>query len=212
MRLRFDKKLAELNQAMITMGGLVTSTITLTADALINQDVAKAAQAITLETEIDEAERKIERKCTNLLMQYQPVARDLRLVSAALKMITDMERIGDQCADICHIAIQMAGEPYFKDLVIIPQMAETTIDMVTKSLAAFVNRDAVLAREVIAQDDALDKLFLQVKVEVARTLTSAPETAEQCLRFLMVAKYFERIGDHSVNIAERVQYAVTGKM
>ena len=145
-----------------------------------------------------------------LLLQQQPVARDLRLISSALKMITDMERIGDQAADISEIVLYLAGQPYSKRLEHLPQMAEATIRMVRQSIDAFVRRDVGLARAVIGMDDQVDRLFSVIKRELIGVIGENADNGGLALDLLMIAKYFERIGDHAVNIAEWVEYAITG--
>jgi phosphate transport system protein len=177
---------------------------------LLKKSVEDANKAIAFDREIDQKERKIENLCLTLILQQQPVARDLRLISAALKMITDMERIGDQATDISEIVIYLADKPYIKQLVHLPQMADVTIKMVNKSVDAFVKRDLELVREVIEMDDIVDDLFDTIKKELIELIGHAPETGEQAIDLLMVAKYFERIGDHAENIAEWVEFSISG--
>ncbi|MGI6664150.1 MAG: phosphate signaling complex protein PhoU [Christensenellaceae bacterium] len=212
MRSRFDEQLALLNTSLVEMGTLIEHAIESASDALINQDIAQAKRAIIFDQKVDEKEREIESLCMKLLLQQQPVARDLRLISSALKMITDMERIGDQAADISEIVIMMDGEPYIKELVDLPKMAAATIQMVRKSVDAFVQRDAGLARQVIESDDIVDDLFYTIRKDLIQLINQNVENGEQALDLLMISKYFERIGDHAVNIAEWVEYAVTGVM
>ena len=145
-----------------------------------------------------------------LLLHQQPVASDLRLISAALKMITDMERIGDQAGDIAELVTFMAGEPYIKKLEHLPQMAAATQRMLTQAIDAFVRRDLALAQQVMEMDDIVDGLFEEMKSELILLLPKDTANASQCIDFLMIAKYYERIGDHAVNIAEWVEYAITG--
>ena len=174
------------------------------------QDVEAANHAITFDREVDQKERDIEALCLKLLLQQQPVAKDLRLISAALKMITDMERIGDQASDISGIVIYLAGKPYIKSLEHLPQMAEASIKMVTGSLDAFINKDLTLARDIIAMDDVIDDLFDTIKGELIDLIQHDPENGEQAIDLLMIAKYFERIGDHAQNIAEWAEFSITG--
>ena len=155
-------------------------------------------------------ERDIESLCMKLLLQQQPVARDLRLISAALKMITDMERIGDHAGDISEMTLLMSDEPYIISPEEIQGMAKETTDMVIKSIDAFVKRDMELAKKVIAQDDVVDDLFMKVKQDLIQMINKSAENGEQAADILMVAKYFERIGDHATNIAEWVIYSITG--
>ncbi len=210
MRNRFDEQLEELNTQLIEMGALAEHAIQSAAQALLHQDVAEARQAKRVDSEIDEKERTIESICMKLLLHQQPVASDLRLISAALKMITDMERIGDQAGDIAELVTFMAGEPYIKKLEHLPQMAAATQRMLTQAIDAFVRRDLALAQQVMEMDDIVDGLFEEMKNELILLLPKDTANASQCIDFLMIAKYYERIGDHAVNIAEWVEYAITG--
>lgn len=211
MRNRFDEQLNMLNNHLLQMGALIERSIGNATQALIKQDVEAANAAIAADNEIDHKEREIESLCLKLLLQQQPVAKDLRLISAALKMITDMERIGDQAADISGIVIYIANEPYFKELVHLPQMGEHAIRMVRGSLDAYVNKDPALARKVMNMDDAVDDLFDIVKNELIDHIRGDAASGSQAIDLLMIAKYYERIGDHAQNIAEWVEYALTGK-
>ena len=192
------------------MGALIEHAIQSASEALIKQDVESANSAITFDREVDQKERDIEALCLKLLLQQQPVAKDLRLISAALKMITDMERIGDQAADISGIVIYLNGKPYIKSLEHLPQMAEAAIRMVSGSIDAFINKDLALAWEIIAMDDIIDDLFDTIKGELIDLISRNPENGEQAVDLLMIAKYFERIGDHAQNIAEWAEYSITG--
>ena len=211
MRNRFDKQLDELNVQLIQMGSLIEKAISGAVDALIKQDQVQAKKASKAEQEVDLKEREIEDLCLKLLLQQQPVARDLRLISAALKMITDMERIGDQAADISDIAVCLSHEPYIKKLETIPKMAEMTIKMVTDSIDAFVKKDLALAHSVIEADDIVDDYFVVVKNDLIELIRENADNGSQAMDLLMVAKYFERIGDHAVNIAEWVIFSITGE-
>jgi len=208
MRNKFDEQLFLLNNLLIEMGALIETAIALAIQALKEQNVELANKAIDFDEEIDQKEKEIQALCLKLLLQQQPVAKDLRLISAALKMITDMERIGDQAADISEIAIMMAGKPYIKKLEHIPQMAEATIKMVTDSIDAFVKKDMNLAKSVIAHDDIVDRLFDTIKFEIIDLIRRDNANSEQAIDFIMIAKYFERIGDHAVNIAEWVAFSM----
>ena len=210
MRNKFDEQLDKLNTGLIEMGALIEHAIESASTALVRQDTAQAGRAIAFDREVDQKERDIESLCLKLLLQQQPVARDLRLISSALKMITDMERIGDQAADISEIVLYLAGQPYSKRLEHLPQMAEATIRMVRQSIDAFVRRDVGLARAVIGMDDQVDRLFSVIKRELIGVIGENADNGGQALDLLMIAKYFERIGDHAVNIAEWVEYAITG--
>ena len=211
MRNRFDEQLEQLNNHLLEMGALIERSIENATQALIKQDVEAAKAAIAADQEVDHKEREIESLCLKLLLQQQPVAKDLRLISAALKMITDMERIGDQAADISGLVIYIANEPYFKELVHLPQMGEKTIQMVRGSLDAYVSKDLELARHVMGMDDTVDDLFNIVKSELIDHIRSDASAGSQAVDLLMIAKYYERIGDHAQNIAEWVEYALTGK-
>ena len=208
---KFESQLTRLNDSLIELGALVEKAIDLATQALIKQDVELAKQTISFDQEIDSKEKEIETLCMRLLLQQQPVARDLRLISAALKMITDMERIGDQSSDIAEIAIMMAGTPYIKKLEHIPLMAEAAIKMVADSIDAFVRKDLKLARSVIEYDDVVDDLFDKVTNDLIQIIGADSKNGKQAIDLLMIAKYYERIGDHAENIAEWVEYSITGK-
>ena len=210
MRNRFDQELSALNNELIEMGALIERAIDDASRALLEKDPALARQAIGQGARVDEKEKQIERRCLRLLLQQQPVAADLRMISTALKMITDMERIGDQSADISEIVIFLSESPYIAPLDLLPKMAEATVSMVTKSIDAFVKRDLALAQSVIQADDVVDQLFSAVRQELIDLIRQDPANGSQALDFLMIAKYVERIGDHAVNIAEWVVYAITG--
>lgn len=210
MRSRFDEQLAILNRELIDMGALCEEAIALAAKALTDKDKTMAAKVAAMDAEIDQKERNIESMCLKLLLQQQPVARDLRQISAALKMITDMERIGDQAEDISEIVITLDGR-YAENSALLKGMAESTIQMVTESVDAYVKRDTALAQQVIKMDDIVDDYFDQVKAELISKIAGEPADGEYALDLLMIAKYLERIGDHAVNIAEWVIFSVTGK-
>jgi phosphate transport system protein len=211
MRNIFDRQLAKLHDMMIEMGNMIERSITLAIHALVQQDETMAKQAIAFDTEIDQMEKDIEAMCLRLLLQQQPVAKDLRVISAALKMITDMERIGDQAADISEIALFLIGETYIKKLEHISQMAAATSKMVTDSIEAYVKMDLDLAEKVIAYDDVVDDLFDNVRNDLVDLIRKDAANGPQAMDLLMVAKYFERIGDHATNIAEWVVFCITGK-
>ena len=208
MRQRFDGQLAALNRELISMGALCEEAIAVTARSVLDADRALAGRISALEEEIDQKEREIERVCLRLLLQQQPVAGDLRQISAALKMITDMERIGDQAEDIAEIVSFLDGAAEHDDLL--RQMAQAVIRMVTDSVDAYVKQDTNLAKRVIARDDQVDEYFSQVKRRLIGCIARDPENGESVLDLLMIAKYYERIGDHATNIAEWVIFSVTG--
>ncbi|MHC1786114.1 MAG: phosphate signaling complex protein PhoU [Christensenellales bacterium] len=210
MRSHFDEQLHLLNEEMIRMGSLIEQMIEQACAVMLTRDQEAARAIMQSDNLVDRKEREIETLCLRLILMQQPVARDLRLVSSALKMITDMERIGDQAADISEI-ISM---PIKGSLYVYPEqlqrMGESAGKMVHEAIDAFVSRDLTLASEVIASDDIVDGCFTQVKQELLHTMKKHPEFGIQLLDALMIAKYLERIGDHATNIAEWVEYAVTG--
>lgn len=211
MRSNFDKELDLLNKELIKMGSLVEDRIKGAVEALIKRDENLAKNIIEGDVEVDNMERDIEAKCLKLILRQQPVAGDLRLISSILKMITDLERIGDHAQDISEISLLFSSEKYIKELVHIPQMTEAAIYMVKKSIDAFVNRDMDLAYEVINFDDKVDQLFDIIKDELILLIREDVNTGEQAFNFLMISKYLERIGDHAENIAEWVLFSITGE-
>lgn len=210
MRQYFDELLQNLNYDIIKMGGMIEDAIEKAIKALKERDVETAKKIIENDREIDDMEREIEKKCLSLLVRQQPMARDLRDISCALKLITDMERIGDHASDIADITIRLAGAEYIKKLVEIPQMAEEAISMTKRAIDAYVKKDIKLAYEVIGYDDVVDDLFDKVKNELVELLVTNHHNVDQALDFLLIAKYLERIADHATNIAEWVIYEVTG--
>lgn len=208
MRNRFDRQLEELHVELIEMGSMCEDVIRKTSKLLQSGDAKVAKEIRKEDNNIDEQERLVESLCLKLLLQQQPVAKDLRKVSAALKMITDMERIGDQASDIAEI-IETTDFSVPANDVKLAKMAETTIAMVTESIDAYVKQDLELVREVIARDDEVDDLFLEVRQEIADDMVEAGDPMSS-LDLLMIAKYFERIGDHATNIAEWVEFSITG--
>lgn len=209
MRSKFDQQLALLNDELTQMGETCAKAICLAAQALKEQNASTAAPVAELEEQTNEQERSIEALCLKLLLQQQPVARDLRQISAALKMITDMERIGDQAEDIAEIISFLHGHQA-EDNDLLREMAKAAIRMVTESVDAYVKCDTMLAEQVIAEDDTVDGYFTQVKERLIGKIARDPADGEYALDLLMIAKYFERIGDHATNIAEWVIFSVTG--
>ena len=207
MRNKFDEQLLQLNHEMIEMGALCEEVIALSSQALTDGDTALAAKVAPLDSEIDHKEREIENLCLKLLLRQQPVTRDLRQISAALKMITDMERIGDQAEDIAEIVAFLDGRQAEND-ALLKEMAKAVIQMVTESVDAYVKCDIMLAKKVIAADAVVDEQFARVKQSLIGKIAADPADGEYAL--LMIAKYYERIGDHATNIAEWVIYSVTG--
>ena len=210
MRNRFDRQLVQLNDEMIEMGSMIEKAIQQAITALIKQDTDAARKIIEYDEDIDQQEKNIENLCLKLLLQQQPVARDLRVISSALKMITDMERIGDHASDISEMAILMADKPYIKKLEHIQEMAKEASVMLVNSIEAFVNKDVKQAQEVIIKDDVVDNLFETIKNELIAMIHKNPDVGDQAMDLLMVAKYLERIGDHACNIADWVIFSITG--
>lgn len=210
MRNRFDEQLSQLNTELITMGALCEEAISGAAKYLIDNDSALKEKVIDTDKQIDRKERDIENLCLRLILHQQPVATDLRLISAALKMISDMERIGDQASDIAEI-VKFVNKTNLRENIHIGDMARATIKMVTDSIDSFVKRDMDIAQSVILHDDTVDNLFLKIKGELISAIKDGTGDAEALIDLLMIAKYFERIGDHAENIAEWVIYSITGK-
>ncbi|MBQ4539412.1 MAG: phosphate signaling complex protein PhoU [Oscillospiraceae bacterium] len=209
MRNRFDEQLFELNREIIEMGAMCEEAIASAAKALSTGDTELAARVRENGSAIDQMERDIESRCMKLLLHQQPVARDLRLISAALKMITDMERIGDQAEDIAEI-IEFLKDRKTVNVSVIEDMAREAVQMVTDSIDAFVKKDVALANKVLAHDDVVDTYFKKMKCDIIKLISEIPDDGEFALDLLMISKYFERIGDHATNIAEWVIYSVTG--
>lgn len=208
---RFEKQLNTLNQQMVQMGSMVEQSIEMAVSALVTKDSEKAHNVIEYAADVSNQERQIEGMCMKLLLCQQPVASDLRMISSALKMITDMERIAVQSAEISELTIRMEETPYIKKLEHVQQMAKETILMVVKSIDAFVNKDLKLAQEVISMDDVVDDLFIKIKQELIGLINQDASNGEQATDLLMIGKYFERIGDHAVNIAQWVTFSITGE-
>ncbi len=210
MRKRFDEQLEQMNQELTAMGELCRRAIALSCEALTSGDKVLAERVVGMDPDIDQKERLIESMCLKILLQQQPVARDLRQISAALKMITDLERIGDQAADIAEI-ITFMGDDLPESLTHIPQITHAVIKMVNDSVEAYVERDLKLAQEVIDYDDVVDNYFNEVKADLIELIAAKPEDGEEAIDLLMIAKYFERIGDHATNVAEWAVFSVTGE-
>ena len=211
---RFDEQLDLLNQELIQMGALCEEVIDLVTKALVRGKSELAKKVAPLDGEIDQKERTIETMCLKLLLHQQPVARDLRQISSALKMITDMERIGDQAEDIAEIIGFLDKEnkqDYKFDETTLQRMGDSAKKMVVESVTAYVNKDLALARSVVQEDDIVDALFLNVKQELIERIALNKAEGEYILDLLMIAKYLERIGDHAVNIAQWVVFSVTGE-
>lgn len=211
VRSYFDRELAELHADLLRMAQLAEDAIDKSITALQTKDQTLARAVIENDREIDAAERAIESRSLKLLLQQQPVARDLRSISTALKIITDLERIGDQAADIAEISLRFGQYGYLKEVVHIPEMARIASEMVHDSVKAFLSNDADSARAIIARDDEVDDLFNIVKKEISGYILGNTSQADQAIDFLMIAKYLERIGDHATNVAEWVIFHVTGE-
>lgn len=211
MRKTFDEQLRNLNEELLEMGALIEQAINSASKALIDRNRDAAEDAIAFDKEIDNKEREIETMCIKMLLQQQPVARDLRQISSALKMVTDMERIGDQAADISGLVMYLIGKSNINTTKHLIDMAKAAAKMVTGSIDAYVKKDVVLAHECIKMDDIIDSLFMIVKGELIDIMKKGEDVEEQAADLLLIAKYFERIGDHAQNIAEWVEYSITGK-
>lgn len=207
----FDRELEELHLELIKMGSLVEESIENTIIALKKQDIELAKKVFRNDDVIDDLERTIERRCMNLIARQQPLAKDLRTISTALKIITDMERIADHSSDIAEITIRMAGEKYIKPLIDIPKMAELAKQMVNKSIDAFVKQDIELAQSVCDSDDDVDQLFFKIVLELVNIMKNNTDSIEQAINFMFIAKYLERMADHATNIGEWVVFNVTGE-
>ncbi|MGN0384304.1 MAG: phosphate signaling complex protein PhoU [Lachnospiraceae bacterium] len=208
MRSKFDEQLAELNREMIDMGIMIENSIARAVEALSKKDEELAEKIMEEDTLVDRAQKRIEGICFNLLIQQQPVAKDLRTITAAMKMVTDMERIGDHAADISEMTIFMGKDNSVEGFEHINKMAAETVLMLNHSIEAYVERDKEKAKAVIEHDDIVDALFDEAKKDIIQLILKKPNAGEEATDLLMVAKYFERIGDHATNIAEWVIYSL----
>lgn len=210
MRESLDTQLEKLNIELIKMGALCEEAISAAVLGMLDNDIKKLDKVFSIDSDIDKIEKDIEHLCTKLILQQQPVARDLRQITAALKMISDMERIGDQASDIAEMVPYVIGNGT-KSETHIEKMAKEVIRMTNESIDSFVKRDLKLAKKVIEDDDIVDKLFLEIKKELITLVQEDNHNGEYYMDLLMIAKYLERIGDHTTNIAEWVEYTITGK-
>lgn len=210
-RTEFDRELEQLHLDMIKMGGLIEDAIDKSIVALEKRDRILANEIIENDKAIDDLDRLIETECLRMLLKQQPVAKDLRAISTALKMITDMERIGDQASDIADVSLRFDDRPFIKTLVHIPLMANIASSMVKDSINAFVKSDTETAKVTMKRDDEVDNLFETVKQDIIVIMVKSTEDADQAIDFLQIAKYLERIADHAVNICEWVIFSVTGE-
>ena len=211
MRSKFDEQLLELNKEMIDMGNKIILSIKNAIEALVARDENMAKAIMESDAEVDHLQKKIEGICFNLIIQQQPVARDLRTVTAAMKMVTDMERIGDHAADISEMTILMGQNSQIDKFEHISQMATETMIMLNHSIEAYVEKNVIKAKEVIEHDDIVDDLFVEAKKDVIELILNSPSEGEGATDILMIAKHFERIGDHATNIAEWVIYSLKQK-
>jgi phosphate transport system protein len=211
IRARYESDLKEVFDKLVLMCRHIETAIEKCVKALTSRDFEIANDVFEEEQIIDTMEREIEQSCLRILLMEHPVANDFHEVTAALKMVTDLERIGDQARDIAEITTQFDGMDYMKRVEHIPQMAAIAIQMVKDGVQAYINRDLMLARSLDKTDDKVDNLFNDVTGELITFIKQNPDNAEQAIMFMMIAKYLERIGDHAVNIGEWVEYAITGQ-
>ena len=212
MRKTFDAELQELNYEMIDMAAAAEDAIDVVVQSLASSDDDAARSVVEMTRHMDEMERDIENRCLRLLLQQQPVARDLRTVSAALKMVTDLQRIGDQCANIAEISLLLKEQKQTRTLADIRTMSQKAGIMVKRAIFAYVNRDTEAAGTVVALDDEIDQLFRTIKGELVELIVENREGADQAIDLIIIAKYLERIADHAVNIAQWAIFCVTGEL
>jgi len=209
-RARYEKELKGITDNFVLMCRYIELAIVKCIKALLDRDFELVNEVFEEDKVIDKLEREIEQSCLRILLMEHPVANDFHEVSAALKMITDLERIGDQARDIAEITTQFGDEEYIKKLEHIPQMAVIVVQMVKDGIQAYINRDLALARSLDTTDDKVDSLFNTVMSDLTALIKKNPDNAEQAIMLMMITKYLERIGDHAVNIGEWVEYAITG--
>ena len=212
MREYYDLQLNDLNNQIVEMGGLVEKSVAYSAMALVESDIEKIKKVSEYERAINRKEKEIESLCVNLIMHNQPVAKDLRFISAVLKLVTDLERIGDHAEDIAEIARFISSQEPQLDKSVFSEIAKTAVDMVNIGVDAFVKRDLRLARKVAEMDNTVDRLFVEIREKLVSGLKSGEYESAPALDLFLATKYFERIGDHAVNIAEWVIYSLTGKL
>ena len=209
-RYAYEEKLNKLHKDLIEMQTIVEKSMDDTIRALTTQDVKLAESVIVRDDEIDNMELKIEKSCLMIIAGQQPMASDLRDITSVLKIITDLERIGDHCSDISNYTIKLSGETYVKPLIRIPKMAEEVKQMINNVIDCCIKNDTDMAREVFKHDDIVDKYFEDIVEELIVIMENNPKTARQCTYFIFIAKYLERMGDHATNIAEWINFTVTG--
>lgn len=211
MRQKFTEELNELNTKLLKMGGMVENIIEVSIQALEKKDLIMAKKVYELDDEIDELELQIENECMLLLALQQPLAKDLRMIGTIMKIITDLERMGDHAVNIAKITLEIGNTPLIKPLVDIPRMAKLAESMVSKSLDAFMKEDVELAREVALEDEAVDLIYEDIYMELIQMMIEDPKVIEQATRLLFIGRYLERIADHATNVGERIIYMVTGE-
>lgn len=211
-RMMFDQELMELNSELVKMSTMVEKAITDSFEALNEKDFALAKMVIHGDRNIDEMERKIESRCLSLMLRQQPVARDLRHISTALKVVTDLERIGDHAADIAQLTIRMSDSRSFAGVKHLPAMADSVKAMLRDAIHAFIERDTQAAEQIEQRDDIIDAYFDKVKNEVVKLLQTTPSQSDMAVDLLMIAKYLERIGDHAVNVCEWTEFSDMGTL
>ncbi|TCT15689.1 PhoU-like phosphate uptake regulator [Natranaerovirga pectinivora] len=212
IRQEFIKELDKLHKNVVKMGTIIEKSIDDVIEALVKQDVKLANDIIDRDDEIDELENHIEQECIMLIARQQPIASDLRKIASVMKIITDLERIADHCADISKYTIKLANESYVKPLVHIPEMAKKVKEMVRETIDVYIKSDLEGAKRIIEKDDEIDHYFSMLVKELSELMISKPEVVPQCINFIFIVKYLERMGDHSTNIAEWIQYIVTGNL
>ena len=208
---RFDSEMQDLNLDIIKLGNLIESAINTSIKALLNKDLELAQTVIKKDKDINILSNKIESEALKILLLEHPVASDLRNVSTALKIVTDMERIGDQASDISRIVSYLSDKDYTSHIELILKMGNITSEMVNSSIAAFVKKDYDLAENIIQMDNDVDQLFLNVKDDMVALIKSNADYADEAIYLMMIAKYFEKIGDHAENVAQWIQFSKTGK-
>lgn len=212
LRINYERELELLNQDLKEMGQLVEHAIEQTFIAFEDQNIQLAEEIIKGDRMINDMERAIESRCLSLILRQQPVAGDLRVVSTALKVVTDLERIGDHASDIAELLLRIKGHQIYHIVRHLPIMAEEARNMVHDAIEAFISQDVENAGQIIDRDDIVDQLFNQVKEDVIGLLQVSAEQSDQCIDFLMIAKYLERIGDHAVNVCEWTQFSKSGTL
>ena len=212
MQRHFHEELGALKQTLLAMGGLVEDQIRRVMRALVERDDAQARDVIDRDREVNAYENEIDEKCVELLALHQPAAGDLRFLTTAMKIVTDLERIGDQAVNIAQRVLELNREPQLKPYIDLPRMAERAQRMVKESLDAFVARDTALARQVCGEDAEVDALKEQIFRELLTFMMEDPRTIPRAIRVILISRFMERVADHATNIAEMVVYLVEGKM